>query len=143
MEEKEFNVVLTKYQSVHNRVKIPMPGLDSSCISFPSFSHIDVLELGNAPPNSQFHISTREYPECPYEIGGKIQHYPDPFGEYIEKPLLQLYLSSQEPSHGYWAHRFDILKEFLNTILSNFNLSLCYLHFCEGFSQDFDRLLRR
>ena len=109
------------------------------CIPYTEFSLSITPNLLDENPSSELNGEFREF-----ILGksGKIGEYSDPFGKYFEKLPLELNWFHHIPSHENCAHTFDKLKRFLNGILFTFNLSLCYLCFCEMCSQDYDRLLR-
>ena len=96
----------------------------------------------NEEPSSKPKVGTREYMEFIFDKSGIVEKCFDPYIKYFEKPPLEPNWFEHMPYYEDWAHRFDKLKRVLNGMLFKFNLSSCYLCFCEMSSQEFDRLLR-
>jgi hypothetical protein len=121
--------------------KSSMLGLETPCISFPTFSYPDVLNLHDEP-SLEPEIGAREYSEYVFNKGGSLNNCFCSYCKYFKKPPLMLNLFEHIPFHENWTHKFDKLKRFLNGISFVSGLSLCYLCFYEISSQGFDRLLR-
>jgi hypothetical protein len=125
-------------ESFHNDDEVC---LEPPCISHTELSFSLTPDLLDENPSPMLNEESY-YSEFIYNKSGKIGEYSNPFEVYFENLPLDLNWFHHIPSHEHFARTFDKLKRYLNAILFNFDLSLCYLCSCEMCSKKFDRLLR-